>query len=174
MNSLFLKVKKSAFADRQQDRLKLREVLNRSQRPALLSLYRVYTMTPTNALYVPTRFMPLHNTVMQRVVLYCLRRSRSAKWGNVEIKPITGAAASKQALESAVWVLNMEWKTARTGRLMWKFGCRLMMSYFRPSQLRTTVACECSERGVDPVHLFRVCPENAGTKLRFISDLVNW
>lgn len=81
MNSLFLRVTESAFADLQQNRFKLREVLNRTQGLPLLLLFRTYAMvTPTNALHITTGFMHLHITVMQRAVLYSLRRG-GWRWG---------------------------------------------------------------------------------------------
>lgn len=54
----------SVFADHMQVQKSLQEVLDRAQRPALISLCKAYAMTPTSVLYVNMEIMPFHILVM--------------------------------------------------------------------------------------------------------------
>lgn len=177
----------SVWAHRIEQSIGLATILNRAQRPVILSAIGAYRTAPTSALQVLARSLPLDLEVRKCSDLYGRRRALAMHQPSRTLDDIDAKIVDE-------W--QARWDTAVTGRVTYEFipcvrwalaqrwffpthfsaqlltGHGAFQAYLHRFGISGDASCDCDEDSAeDSWHVLLQCPMHADLRSRLTEDL---
>ncbi|MGI4816883.1 MAG: reverse transcriptase family protein [Janthinobacterium lividum] len=178
----------SVWAHRMTQNVSLAAILNRAQRPTLLSIIGAYRTAPSNALQVLAKSLPLDLEVRRRSELYVRRRALADhqptrtlvdietslvdEWQERWDTAVTGRV-THEFLPNIRWVLAQRWFSPSHFSAQFLTGHGAFQAYLHRFGISGVASCDCDESiAEDSWHVLLRCPLHAELRSQLTEALV--